>query len=143
MSRSESAVRARAEALLGSLGLDDFSDKFVHELSTGTRRLVDLACALAHEPSVLLLDEPSSGIAQAEAEALAPVLRSVRDALGTSMLVIEHDLALLGSMAERLVVLDVGSVLAEGAPAHVLHDPSVVRAYLGREAGTDERPAPS
>jgi branched-chain amino acid transport system ATP-binding protein len=142
VSRSEAAVRARAEELLARLGLEDFTDKFVHELSTGTRRLVDLACALAHRPSVLLLDEPSSGIAQAEAEALAPVLRNVRDTLGTSMLVIEHDLALLRAVAERLVVLDVGTVIAEGEPASVLHDPAVMRAYLGRGAGPDWQPSP-
>jgi branched-chain amino acid transport system ATP-binding protein len=134
VSRSEAAVRERADELLGQLGLEDFTDKFVHELSTGTRRLVDLACALAHRPSVLLLDEPSSGIAKAEAAALAPVLRNVRDALGTSMLVIEHDQSLLESVAERLVVLDVGTVIAEGEPARVLHDPAVMRAYLGRSA---------
>ena len=132
VARSEAAVRARVDELVELLGLGAYADKFVHELSTGTRRIVDLACVLAHEPTVLLLDEPSSGIAQREAEALAPLLCDVRDSLSVTMLVIEHDLALLTAISDRLVALDRGRVVAIGAPHAVLDDPAVVQAYLGR-----------
>ena len=115
------------------LGLGEYVDAFLHELSTGTRRIVDLACALAHEPSVLLLDEPSSGIAQREAEALAPLLVDLRDTLGTSLLVIEHDVPLLRAVAERLVALDFGRIVASGDPDTVLRDPAVARSFLGSE----------
>ena len=131
VSRSEAAVSRRVDELVAMLGLEEYADTFLHELSTGTRRIVDLACALAHEPSVLLLDEPSSGIAQREAEALAPLLVDVRDTLGTSLLVIEHDVPLLRTVAERLVALDVGRVVASGDPDTVLRDPTVARSFLG------------
>ncbi len=112
-------------------GLGAFADKFVHELSTGTRRVVDLACVLAHEPIVLLLDEPSSGLAQREAEALAPMLRDVRDSSGASLLMIEHDLTLLSSVSDRLVAMDAGRIVASGVPHEVLEHPEVIRSYLG------------
>ena len=98
---SEAKVEDRVEELIELMGLGAFRDKFVHELSTGSRRIVDLACILAHQPTVLLLDEPSSGIAQREAEALGPLLLRIRDSLGASILVIEHDLPLLTSVADR------------------------------------------
>ncbi|MEX1007135.1 MAG: ATP-binding cassette domain-containing protein [Acidimicrobiia bacterium] len=134
VSRSEAAVTRRVEELVALLGLGAYDDAFVHELSTGTRRIVDLACALAHEPSVLLLDEPSSGIAQREAEALAPLLVRVRDTLGTSLLVIEHDVPMLRAVSERLVALDLGRVVAVGDPDTVLRNPSVARTFLGPRA---------
>ncbi len=128
---SEHAVATRVEELIELMGLGAFRDKFVRELSTGSRRIVDLACVVAHGPSVLLLDEPSSGIAQREAEALGPLLLRIRDALGTSLLVIEHDLPLLSSIADRMIALDLGEVIAAGPPAEVVHEPRVVASYLG------------
>jgi ABC-type branched-subunit amino acid transport system ATPase component len=122
------------DEIVTELGLDAYGDKFVHELSTGTRRIVDLACVLATRPTVLLLDEPSSGIARSEAEALGPLLQRVRDDLGASMIVIEHDLTLLQAVATRIVALDLGAVIADGAPEVVLRDPRVVSAYLGETA---------
>jgi branched-chain amino acid transport system ATP-binding protein len=80
---------------------------------------------------VLLLDEPSSGIAQREAEALGPLLLRIRDGLNTSILVIEHDLPLLSSIADRMIALDLGEVIATGTPADVVHEPRVVASYLG------------
>ncbi|HEX6312592.1 MAG TPA: MFS transporter [Acidimicrobiia bacterium] len=128
---SEEHVDERVDELVELMRLGAFRDKFVHELSTGSRRIVDLACTLAHGPQVLLLDEPSSGIAQREAEALAPLLVEIRDALGASLLVIEHDLPLLSSVADRIVALDLGAVIAEGRPDQVVNDPAVIASYLG------------
>ncbi|HEX6166312.1 MAG TPA: MFS transporter [Acidimicrobiales bacterium] len=130
---SEKRVNARVDQLIDLLALGAYRDKFVRELSTGTRRVVDLACVLAQGPTVLLLDEPSSGIAQREAEALAPMLRRVRDQLGASLLVIEHDLPLLGSISDRMIALDLGRIVAEGPPGEVIEHPAVVASYLGTD----------
>ena len=128
---SETEVQARVEELLELMGITDFRDKLVRELSTGSRRIVDLACVLAHEPTVLLLDEPSSGIAQRESEALGPLLVSIRETTGASLLVVEHDIPLLLSIADRVIALDLGEVVATGAPSDVLHHPRVIESYLG------------
>jgi ABC-type branched-subunit amino acid transport system ATPase component/MFS family permease len=117
--------------LLELLGLQVFRDKQVRELSTGSRRIVDLGMALAHDPSVLLLDEPSAGIAQKETEALGPLLRRLRDETGCALLVIEHDMPLLSSLCDRLVALEQGAVITSGRPDDVLTDERVVRSYLG------------
>ena len=128
---SEQAVAAEVDRLIELMGIESFRAKFVRELSTGSRRVVDLACVLAHRPSVVLLDEPSSGIAQREAEALAPLMQRIRDNLGASLLVIEHDMPLVTSVADRLLALDQGEVVAIGAPDAVLAHPQVVESYLG------------
>jgi branched-chain amino acid transport system ATP-binding protein len=131
VARSERCVAGRVSEIIDRMGLGAFADSFVSELSTGTRRLVDLACVLAHEPTVLLLDEPSSGIAQREAEALGPVLVDIRDQTGAALVVIEHDLPLVAGIAEEMVALDLGRVLARGTPGEVLADPHVTAAYMG------------
>lgn len=128
---SERKATERVEELIERMGLEAFRDKFVHELSTGSRRIVDLACSLAHEPKVLILDEPSSGIAQAETDALAPLLLRVKDELGCSLLIIEHDIPLVSSVADELMALDLGRVISRGSPSEVVNDPRVVTAYLG------------
>ncbi len=128
---SEHAVFERVEQLIEFMNLGAFRDKFTNELSTGSRRIVDLACILAHQPTVLLLDEPSSGIAQRESEALGPLMVKIRDQLGASLLVIEHDLPLLSSVSDRMIAMDLGAVIAQGSPEEVVHDPSVVASYLG------------
>ena len=109
-------MHARVEELLELLGITDFRDKLGRELSTGSRRIVDLACVLAHGPSVLLLDEPSSGIAQREAEALGPLLLRIREQTGATLLVIEHDVPLLLSISDRLIALDLGEIVKIGKP---------------------------
>jgi ABC-type branched-subunit amino acid transport system ATPase component/branched-subunit amino acid ABC-type transport system permease component len=128
---AEAAVREEALALIELFGLGAFRNTFVAELSTGTRRIVEIATLMAHRPRVLLLDEPSSGIAQKEAEALVPVLQDLRAALGATLLVIDHDIALLGRLAERLVALHQGHVIADGPPADVLAHPEVAASFLG------------
>ncbi|QYG92743.1 MFS transporter [Iamia sp. SCSIO 61187] len=136
---SEEAVRTRVDALIELLGLEAFRSKFVRELSTGSRRVVDLACVVAHRPTVVLLDEPSSGIAQRETEALAPLLRRIADEVGAGVVVIEHDMPLITAVSDRLVAMDQGSVIAVGAPDEVLHDPAVVASYLGTTASVIAR----
>jgi ABC-type branched-subunit amino acid transport system ATPase component len=125
--------------LVELMGLGAFRDKFVSELSTGSRRVVDIAMALAHDPAVLILDEPSSGIAQRETEALGPLLRQIRDETGCALLVIEHDMPLIASICDRLIALDQGRVISVGDPATVLEDPLVVGSYLGSDRAAIER----
>ncbi|MBV9951811.1 MAG: MFS transporter [Acidimicrobiia bacterium] len=128
---SEEKTKNRVDELMDLLGLGAFRSKFVRELSTGSRRVVDLACIVAHRPTVVLLDEPSSGIAQRESEALVPLLLRIRDQLGAAILVIEHDMPLVTAAADRLLALDQGAVIADGTADEVLHDPVVVSSYLG------------
>jgi ABC-type branched-subunit amino acid transport system ATPase component len=132
---SERQVELRVADLIDLLGLGAFRDKFIAELSTGSRRMVEIACLIANEPKILLLDEPSSGIAQREAEALGPVLKRVQRHLGASILIIEHDMPLLTGVADRLLALDLGTFVTAGSADEVLSHPQVVSSYLGeREA---------
>ncbi len=131
--RTEAAVMERVAELLDLFGLDRYADNLVSELSTGSRRLVDLAAVVAHQPSVVLLDEPSSGVAQREVEAMVGLLRNVRDRLDATMLVVEHDIAFIAELADRLVAMDRGAVLAVGTPRDVLESPLVGEAFLGSD----------
>ncbi|MGH9306471.1 MAG: MFS transporter [Acidimicrobiales bacterium] len=131
---SEAKVTVRVEELIELLGLGAYRDKFVHELSTGSRRIVDLACLIGHRPAVVLFDEPSSGIAQRESEALGPLLVRIRDETKASLVVIEHDMNLLVGMADSMLALDLGSVVVRGDVTRVLNDPHVVASYLGNSA---------
>jgi ABC-type branched-subunit amino acid transport system ATPase component/sugar phosphate permease len=135
----EERTTARVDELIEVMNLGGYRNAFVRELSTGTRRIVDLACLVGHRPTVVLLDEPSSGIAQREVEALAPVLLRLRDEMGASLVVIEHDLPLIASISDRLIALDQGEVLTSGAPAEVLTHPDVVESYLGNNAAARQR----
>jgi branched-chain amino acid transport system ATP-binding protein len=128
---SEAAVSEQVQELLAKLGLTKYATSLVGELSTGTRRIVELACILAQRPAVVLLDEPTAGVAQKETELLAPLLKQVRDETGATILVIDHDMPLLTSLCDRLVALELGQVIAEGVPATVLEDARVVESYLG------------
>src|SRR5581483_9847052 len=131
---SERQVAQEVDRLIELLHLQAFADKFVGELSTGTRRIVDIACSLAHDPKVLLLDEPSSGLAQRETEALGPVLVDIRDRTGAALLVIEHDIPLVSSISDELVALELGRVVTRGRPRDVVNHPDVVEGYLGSSA---------
>ena len=136
---SELAVTVVVEELIDLMGLTAFKQKLTGELSTGTRRIVDLACILAQEPKLLLLDEPSGGVAQKETEALGPLLLRIREHTGCSMLVIEHDMPMVSSICDRLVALELGRVIAEGPPRDVLVDPAVIVSYLGTEEAAVRR----
>ena len=132
--------RARAEELLERVGARSVADEPADALPTGTARLVELARALATDPSVLLLDEPSSGLDESETAALGRVLRDLRDE-GMAVLLVEHDMGLVMQVCDHLDVLDYGAVIASGAPAEVAADPAVQSAYLGTTG--DERPSPA
>ena len=136
---TEAAISERVTALVEMFGLTALVSSRISELSTGSRRMVDLACVVAHGPSVVLLDEPSSGIAQSEAEALAPLLVDLRRTLGVTLVVIEHDISLISSIADRLVALDEGAVVTDGPPSEVLAHPAVVESYLGTSTHTVNR----
>ncbi|MEZ5220574.1 MAG: ATP-binding cassette domain-containing protein [Ilumatobacteraceae bacterium] len=140
--RHHRARRAEADELLGALGLSAWADIAVSELSTGTRRITELACLVALRPRVLLLDEPSAGLAQREVEALAHLLRRFRDEMGTAIVLIEHDIPLVMSVADSVVAMAAGSVLRAGSPAEVRDDPAVVAAYLGDDSVSVERSGP-
>jgi len=124
----------RADEALRLFGLAELADQPVSALSTGTRRIVELAANVALRPRLLLLDEPSAGIAQAETEVLGTVIEQIRDAYGITFVVIEHDMPMLASICDRMIALEVGSVIAEGTPAEVQADDAVVRSYLGSDA---------
>jgi branched-chain amino acid transport system ATP-binding protein len=136
---SEQHVAVRVDELIELMGLGDYRHKFVRELSTGTRRVVDLACLVAHRPAVILLDEPTSGIAQREVEALAPVIRRLRDEMGASLVIVEHDIPFVSGVSDRLLALEQGQVIATGPPADVLAHPDVVESYLGTSSAAITR----
>ncbi|MEX2555425.1 MAG: ATP-binding cassette domain-containing protein [Actinomycetota bacterium] len=133
--RAERRKASEAEDLVGFLGLGRFADMFISDLSTGTRRIAELACLLALEARVLLLDEPTAGVAQREAEAFGPLIRRIQTELGATVLMIEHDIPLVMSISDRVYCLGAGRVIASGRPAAVRSDPEVIASYLG----TDDR----
>jgi len=128
---SEMDVRYTVDDLIELMSLGDYRNKFVSELSTGSRRIVDLAMAIAHDPTVLLLDEPSSGIAQKETEALGPLIKRIQREAKCAVLIIEHDMPLITGVSDRIIALELGAVVVEGDADTVLNDKRVVDAYLG------------
>lgn len=139
MSRHEKHRVDHARELLDLFGLERYRHTEVGALSTGTRRIAELACMVSLEPTLMLLDEPSSGVAQAEVEALGAVLLAVRNHLDATMIIIEHDIPLVSSLSDRLVAMETGTVLAEGTPAEVLEDDAVVASYLGGDPTAVQR----
>jgi branched-chain amino acid transport system ATP-binding protein len=131
LASSEARLGERVEELIELMSLGAFRDKFVFELSTGSRRMVELATIVARRPQVILLDEPSSGIAQRETEALGPLIHRIRDELECSIMIIEHDISLIRAVSERMMAMGLGAVIAEGRPDQVLEDSRVVESYLG------------
>ena len=137
--RSERQVAGRVVELIELMNLQSYRDKFVSELSTGVRRIVDLTMAIAHNPTVLLLDEPSSGVAQRETEALGPLLKDMQRATQCSIVIIEHDMPLISAVSDEIIALDLGRVVTRGSPSSVLSDARVVASYLGDDVGTIQR----
>jgi ABC-type branched-subunit amino acid transport system ATPase component/ABC-type branched-subunit amino acid transport system permease subunit len=128
---AEWRTRDEAERIATRFGLDPWLDTLTSELSTGTRRICDLAAQVAARPRLLLLDEPTGGVAQREAEAFTPLLRRVRDDLDCAVLIVEHDMPLLMGLCDRVYAMESGSVIAEGTPEETRNNPAVVESYLG------------
>jgi ABC-type branched-subunit amino acid transport system ATPase component/ABC-type branched-subunit amino acid transport system permease subunit len=133
--RHKRASLAEVGELIDFLGLSRYRDHYISDLSTGTRRVVELAGLLARNARVLCLDEPTAGLAQRETEAFGPLIKTIQQELSASVLLIEHDMPLIMGISQRVYCLEAGRVIAEGEPENVRNDPKVIASYLG----TDER----
>jgi branched-chain amino acid transport system ATP-binding protein len=136
--REERQIRAAAEQALDRVGLGDWGDREAATLPLGQQRQLQLARALCVRPRLLLLDEPASGLRAAGREALARLLAELH-AEGLTMILVEHDVGFVMRLADRVTVLDLGAVIAEGTPEQVRADPRVVDAYLGTDRRHAER----
>jgi ABC-type branched-subunit amino acid transport system ATPase component len=129
--RAEKRKREAVDRVIEAFGLERFRHHRTAELSTGTRRVVDLASIVLGNPRLLLLDEPTAGIAQREAEAFIPLLRRLHQVADTTIVLVEHDVPLVFELCSQVVVMELGQVAASGPPEEVRADPQALAAYLG------------
>ena len=133
--REEIRHREAVERIIEFVELERYRHAQVSSLSFGTQKLVGFARALALEPTLMMLDEPSAGLNRDEREDLARFILRIKHDLGITMIWIEHDMQMVADLADRIHVLDYGRTLAQGAPVDVLRDPRVIAAYIGTAAG--------
>ena len=136
---SETLVARQVDDFADRLGLTAYRDKFASQLSTGSRRIVEFGSLIAQRGDVILLDEPTGGLAQRESEALGPLLGRLRDATGATIVIVEHDVPLLVGVCDRLIAMELGSVITEGPPQEVVDHPRVIASYLGTESAAITR----
>jgi ABC-type branched-subunit amino acid transport system ATPase component len=129
--RAERRKLEAVDQVIAAFGLERFRHHRTAELSTGTRRVVDLASIVLAQPRLLLLDEPTAGIAQREAEAFIPLLRRIHEVADTTIVLVEHDVPLVFALCTTVVVMELGRVVAAGPPEQVRADPKALAAYLG------------
>ena len=137
--RRERTRRSDAADIVDFLGLGRYADIHIADLSTGTRRIVELAGLIALDARLLCLDEPTAGLAQRETEAFGPLILQIRKELDAAMIVIEHDMPLIMGISDRVYCLEAGRVIASGDPASVRSDPAVIASYLGTDQRAIER----